>query len=61
MEATVVDISMTPPSFNSLRHLFHCLCHVSPSVLKTPQTSQFLTQSTYILNIFLPQARKLKI
>ena len=25
--STVVDISIPPFSFNSLRHLFHCLCH----------------------------------
>ena len=30
MESTVVDICVPPFSFNSLRHLFHCLCHVSP-------------------------------
>ena len=48
MEATVVDISMTPPSFNSLRHLFHCHCHVSPSILKQPKQVFFLTH----INIF---------
>ena len=35
-----------------LSNLFHCLCHVSPSILKTPQTSLFLTQYKYIWTSF---------